>query len=139
MARGHPGTNTLGLFGRRLRAFGAETLSMLGDRGAVAVEFAIIAPVMLLMILGLFGVGVVMIEYMELHFVVQNAAYAQVTSGNGMDYATGQLPSPPVLFTVNPVSSCTGGQQVNGTWPVSFGIFDAVTWTLSASAIACAH
>jgi Flp pilus assembly protein TadG len=53
---------------RRLRAF------RFGDRGAVAVEFALIAPVMLLLCTGIFGVGYVMIQDLQLNFVVEYAA-----------------------------------------------------------------
>jgi Flp pilus assembly protein TadG len=139
MARGHRGTgNTLRLFGR-LRAFGAETPSVLGDRGAVAVEFAVVFPVLLLMLVGIFGVGVVMIQDMELNFVVENAAMLQAAGGNGMAYATAQL-APPVSFTFSQSASCGVGvsaAQVTGTWPVSLGVLDTVPLTLSATATAC--
>ena len=95
MARGHGGTgNRVHLF-RRLRAFG------LGDRGAVAVEFALIIFPMLLLLSGIFGVGVVMIQYMELNFVVENAAKKEVANpGQGASWAQGQL-GPPASFTAS--------------------------------------
>jgi Flp pilus assembly protein TadG len=102
MARGHRGTgNTLRLFGR-LRAFGAETLSMVGDhRGAVAFEFALISLPMLLLCAGIFGVGVVMIQDMELNFVVENAAKVEVAGQDGAAWAKAQLGSP-VSVTATP-------------------------------------
>jgi Flp pilus assembly protein TadG len=139
MARGHRGTgNTLRLFGR-LRAFGAETLSMVGDhRGAVAFEFALISLPMLLLCAGIFGVGVVMIQDMELNFVVENAAKVEVAGQDGAAWAKAQLGSP-VSVTANP-SSCGGpgvqAAQATGTWPVSLGVFQAMSLTLSAQACA---
>ena len=140
MPRGHRRTgNTPRLFGR-LRAFVAETPSRLGDRGAVAVEFALITFPMLLLLGGIFGVGLVMTQYMQLNFIVENAAKVEVnTPGTGVAWATTQLASPPVSFTAN-ASSCGGtgvqAAQATGRWPVSMGIFDAVTVTLSAQACA---
>jgi hypothetical protein len=138
MARSHRGTgNTLRLFGG-LRAFGAETPSVLEDRGAVAFEFALICPMMLLLCAGIFGVGVVMIQDMELNFVVENAAKLEAAGGNGLAYATAQL-APPVSFNANQSSPCGGGPpaaQVTGTWPVSLGIFQAMSLTLAAQACA---
>lgn len=138
MARGHRGTgSTLCLFGR-LRAFRAETPSVLGDRGAVAFEFALICPLLLLLCAGIFGVGVVMIQYMELHFVVENAAKVEVAGQDGAAWAKAQLGSQ-VSFTANP-SSCGGpgvqAAQATGTWPVSLGVFQAMSLTLSAQACA---
>jgi Flp pilus assembly protein TadG len=137
MARGHRGTNTLRLLGR-LRAFGAGTPSMLGDRGAIAIEFALIAPALLLLCAGIFGVGVVMIQYMQLHFVVENAAKVEVAGQDGAAWAKAQLGSQ-ASFTANP-SSCGGpgvqAAQATGTWPVSLGVFQAMSLTLSAQACA---
>jgi hypothetical protein len=107
-------------------------------RGAVAFEFALIPPVMLLLCAGIFGVGVVMIQDMELNFVVENAAKVQVAGGDGVGWATTQL-APPVSFTANP-SSCGGpgvqAAQATGTWPVSLGVFQSMSLTLSAQACA---
>jgi hypothetical protein len=93
---------------------------------------------MLLLCAGIFGVGVVMIQDMELNFVVENAAKVEVTGGDGVGWATAQL-APPAAFTAN-ASSCGGpgvqAAQATGTWPVSLGVLNAVTVTLSAQACA---
>jgi Flp pilus assembly protein TadG len=53
------------------------------------VEFALIAFPMLLLLSGIFGTGVVMVEYLQLTFVVQNAANAEVAkAGTGLAYAS---------------------------------------------------
>jgi hypothetical protein len=136
MARGHRGIeNTPRLFGR-LRAFVAETPSRLGDRGAIAIEFALICPVMLLLCAGIFGVGVVMVEYMQLNFIVENAAKVELLGQDGAGWAHAQLPQ--ASFTANTPALCYGvpGAQATGRWPVSMGVLDAVTVTLSAQACA---
>jgi Flp pilus assembly protein TadG len=118
---------------------------MLGDRGAVAVEFALITFPMLLLLGGLFGVGFVMVQYMQLNFIVENAAKVQLASAmDGATWARAQLNpavSSQATFTVTSPSLCGGpppaqAALVTGTWPVSMGIFDALTVTLSAQACA---
>jgi hypothetical protein len=71
---------------------GAATPSRLGDHGAVAFEFALIFPVLLLMFAGIFGIGVVMIEDMQLTFVAQQAANveaANLGTGLGAQWSAG--------------------------------------------------
>jgi hypothetical protein len=82
------------------------------------------------MFVGLFSIGVVMIEDMQLNFVVENAAKYEAAGNDAAarTYATGQL-APPVSFTA---ASATCGSQVIGYWPITLGIFPSVT--LSASA-----
>jgi hypothetical protein len=80
----------------------------LGDSGAILVEFAIILPVLLLLTLGMFEVGLVMVQSLQLNFVTQGAAFAEATAiaeataktpnpgfspGSGISWATSQLPS----------------------------------------------
>jgi TadE-like protein len=123
------------------RVLGAATPSRLGDHGAVAFEFALIFPVLLLMLAGIFGIGVVMIEYMQLTFVAQQAANveaANLGTGLGAQWATGQLGQQGASFTyVDPTPLCPGtkGAQVTGMWPISLGIFPSLT--LQQTAIAC--
>jgi Flp pilus assembly protein TadG len=105
---------------------------MLGDRGAVAVEFAVVFPVLLLMFAGIFGIGVVMIEDMQLAFVAQQAANieAHLGTGLGAQWATGQLGQQGASFTYVDQASCpapTRGAQVTGMWPISLGIFPSLT------------
>jgi Flp pilus assembly protein TadG len=130
----------LRLFGTP-RVFGAATHSRLGDHGAVAFEFALIFPVLLLMFAGIFGIGVVMIEDMQLAFVAQQAANVEAANlgrGLGAQWATGQLGQQGASFTYVDQASCpapTKGAQVTGMWPISLGIFPSLT--LQQTATAC--
>ena len=116
----------------RLRSFRFE------DRGAVAAEFTVIFPVLLLIILGIFEFGVAMTEKMRLVHVVQVAAELEAAGpGTGLAWARSQLP-PPTSFFVNPAPPCppgTQGAQITGQWPVSLIAFS--TLTLSTYANAC--
>jgi hypothetical protein len=93
---------------RTPQAFGTATTSRgvvepprLGDRGAVAFEFALIFPVLILMLAGIFGLGVVMIEKMELTYVAQGAAKVEAqTPGTGVAWSSSALPSP-AAFVAN--------------------------------------
>jgi hypothetical protein len=132
MGRGRGGIRQTPRLFEALRAFGA-------DRGAVAVEFAIIAPVLLLLCVGMFGVGYVMIEDMQLQFIVEQAAILEVTGGDAKTYTTTQIPW--ASFHYNNPSPCGGppptqAAQVIGRWPVSLGVLNAVTFALSAQACA---
>jgi hypothetical protein len=120
---------------RTPQALGAATTSRggLGDRGAVAVEFALVFPVLLLMFVGVFSVGAVMIQEMQLTYVVQGAAQVGAEAktpapGPGVAWAHPLLPS--VTFSGN-LADC--GVQITGQWPVSFGVFP----TLMLSQTAC--
>jgi hypothetical protein len=73
---------------------------------------------MLLLLGGIFGVGFVMTQYMQLNFIVENAAKVEVnTPGTGVAWARTQLASP--SFTAAS-SSCGGpgvqAAQATGTW-----------------------
>jgi hypothetical protein len=131
MRRGHDGTP---------QVLGAATTSRgrLGDRGAVAVEFAILFPVLMLLVVGFFEFGVAMTEKMQLVHVVQVAAELEAAGpGNGLAWARSQLP-PPTSFFANPPPPCppgTQGAQITGQWPVSLIAFS--TLTLSTYANAC--
>jgi hypothetical protein len=136
MARGHRGTRhaLLRLFGTP-RALGAATPSRLGDRGAVAFEFALIFPVVLLAIAGMFGIGAVMIEDMQLTFIVQEAAKVEVSNpSQGVAWANTALPW--ASFTATPCGPPPDpGTQVTGLGAITLGILPSVT----LSAQACSH
>ena len=126
----------------RPQALGAATTSrgVLGDRGAVAVEFALLFPALLLLVVGFFEFGVAMTEKMQLVHVVQVAAELEAAGspGTGLAWARSQLPSP-ASFAANPAPPpCppgTQGAQITGQWPVSLIAFS--TLTLSTYANAC--
>jgi hypothetical protein len=132
MTGGHDGTP---------QALGAATTSRggSGDRGAVAVEFAILFPVLMLLLVGFFEFGVAMTEKMQLVHVVQVAAELEAAGspGTGLAWARSQLP-PPTSFAANPAPPCppgTQGAQIAGQWPVSLIAFSSLT--LSTYANAC--
>jgi Flp pilus assembly protein TadG len=118
------------MLGTLIRRYRRGLPSRLEDGGAVAVEFALLLPVQLLMFAGVFGIGAVMIEDAQLNFVVEGAAKVEAAvNGTGVAWASAQLP-PPAAFVANPKAAC--GAQVSGQWPISLGIFPALT--LSAQA-----
>ena len=115
--------------------------SPLEDCGAVAVEFAVIFPVLMLMILGTFEFGVAMTEKMQLVHVVQVAAELEAAGkaagspGTGLAWAKSQLP-PPTSFFANPAPPCppgTQGAQITGQWPVSLIAFSSLTLWYASS------
>ncbi|HKM73959.1 MAG TPA: TadE family protein [Stellaceae bacterium] len=115
--------------------------SRLEERGAVAVEFALLFPVQLLMLAGIFGIGVAMVEDMQLNFVVQGAAqieagWTSVPSSTGVIWASAQLPS--ATFSPNScVFAGTPGAQIIGQWPINLlGLLPGIP-TLTLSAQAC--
>ena len=94
----------------------------LGDSGAVLVEFAIILPVMLLLTLGMFDIGIMLLQSLQLNFVTQGAAFAEANAiaeaaektpnpgfspGSGISWATSQLP-PPTAFFPGSGAGCVG-------------------------------
>jgi Flp pilus assembly protein TadG len=121
---------------KRHKLFGLATTSRrtanpvrLGDHGAVAVEFALIFPAVMLLIGGIFGLGVVMIEDLQLTFVVQGAAKVEAAQAKtGVAWAYSQL-GPPASFTAANPTPCgtVPGAQITGTWPISLGIFPSLT------------
>jgi Flp pilus assembly protein TadG len=95
----------------------------------VAVEFALLLPVQLMMFAGVFDIGAVMIESAQLNFVAQGAAKVEAANaGTGVAWASAQIP-PPAQFAA---SACNGGAQITGQWPIALGIFPSLT--LSAQA-----
>ena len=112
--------------------------SRLEDRGAVAVEFALLLPAQVLLFAGVFGIGAVMIEDAQLNYVVQGAAQiaagaTTASPGTAVSWASASIP-PPAAFVANPNAQCAGqpGAQVTGQWPITLGVFPALT--LSAQA-----
>jgi len=120
------------------QALGASTSSRggLGDRGAVAVEFAVIFPVVMLLLVGFFEFGVAMTEKMQLVHVVQVAAELEAAGspGTGLTWARSQLPSP-ASFAANPAPpTCPPSAQITGQWPVSLIAFSSLTLQTYANA-----
>jgi Flp pilus assembly protein TadG len=88
---------------------------MRGCRGNLAIEFAILVPLFLLLAIGIFDIGMVVIEKMKLEFATEAAAKLFATPDNGVcrtpvataDYAAGLLGISPSNFSV--ATGC-GGQ-----------------------------
>jgi hypothetical protein len=100
---------------KRHRLFGPVRLD---DRGAIAVEFAILFPIVLLMIVGVFETGVLMAQYLQLQFTTESEAKVEAKApGTGVGWASLQLPSPVTFVASAPTPTCAG--LVTGTWQVS--------------------
>jgi hypothetical protein len=63
------------------------------EGGAVLVEFAVLLPVLLIVAMGIFDVGVAMLNAMRLTFTTQAVAVAEVNNpGSGQAWGAKQLP-----------------------------------------------
>jgi hypothetical protein len=103
--------------------------SRLEDRGAVAVEFALLLPVQVLMFAGIFGLGAAMIQETQLNYVVDAAAFREATTAGGVTSASAQLP-PPAAFGLSQTPKCSA--LIVGQWPINLGMLPPLT--LSAQA-----
>jgi hypothetical protein len=104
----------------------------LGDSGAILVEFAVILPVLLLLTLGMFEVGVTMVQSLQLTYTTQ-AAFGEVNQGpgSGISWATLQLPS----ATFGPFSPPPAPNEVCVT--ASMPVKTMILPLPSLSALAC--
>jgi hypothetical protein len=107
----------------------------LGDRGAVAVEFAILFPVLLMMFWGVFEAGMLMTDYMRLTYVVQGAAQVGAAAQPIPNPAQGVAWARPLLQDVAFSGSLdlTCGVRITGQTSVNFGVLG----TLPLSQTAC--
>ena len=103
-------------------------LSIADDQGATAVEFAIVAPVVIMLIVGIPTVSLMMFAMGSLHFAVEDAARCAsarptqcADSATTISYAqsrySGVLATP--VFTAVP-AAC--GNQVTGTVTITFDV-----------------
>ena len=93
-------------------------------RGNFSIEFAILFPLFLLLAIGIFDIGMVVIEKMKLEFATEAAAKLFVTPDKGVcrtpaaaaDYAAGLLGISPSNFSV--ATPCGGqpGGSVTATY-----------------------
>ncbi len=121
-----------------------------GQRGAAAVEFALVLPVMMFLIFGVLNLSVILYAAANLHSAVQQAACYAATQRN----LTGSNPSSSIVtayasnhylgpgigasFSYVATGSCnstTTGEQVTGTgsYKIAYGL-GAVSVPLSATA-----
>ncbi|MDP9884815.1 Flp pilus assembly protein TadG [Sinomonas atrocyanea] len=96
------------------------------ERGAAAVEFALVLPALLLLVLGIIDFGRIFSAQQTLTYaaragarvmVLQNSQTAAVTAAQNAASPLGQLPSS--SFAVSP-STCTSGTQVAFTVNYTF-------------------
>jgi Flp pilus assembly protein TadG len=105
------------------------------EHGAVAVEFAILTPFLLLIIVGFFSVGVLLIQYQQLNFAVEGGAVAEAKlAGSGVAFASSQISGAQFTATlVPPTPQMPSYACISGQLPVT-----PVLWqTLTLSAQAC--
>jgi Flp pilus assembly protein TadG len=137
-----------------MRRTAAQLLRLRQARsGATAVEFAFVAPLLLLLLLGLAEIGRVMWTQSALQFAVQEAARCaaiqsqpapgQVTAvcGTADDvaaYAAAKVPALSLTaadFTVNAQAAC--GDQVTASVPYKFLLFGIFPGAPTLTAQAC--
>jgi Flp pilus assembly protein TadG len=104
----------------------------LADRGAIAVEFAWIFPVLMLIIFGIFEMGELILDQMQISYVAQGAAQLGALStpagpDRGLAWARPLLPS--VTFSG---STAACGVVITGQLPVDFGILGVLSLSQSA-------
>jgi TadE-like protein len=103
-------------------------------RGNLSIEFAILVPLFLLLAIGIFDTGMVVIEKMKLEFATEAAAKLFVTPDKGVcrtpaataDYAAGLLGISPSNFSVaTPCGGQPGGSvTANYTYTAHNPTFD---------------
>jgi Flp pilus assembly protein TadG len=84
------------------------------ERGATAIEFALIAPVFLALILGIFHLSLLGFTIANLNYAVEKGARCDAIATNCPNAATYyHAPDPAPVFTYNKAGAC--GTLVNGT------------------------
>ncbi|ANY82580.1 hypothetical protein BB934_30360 (plasmid) [Microvirga ossetica] len=84
------------------------------ERGATAIEFALIAPVFLAMVLGIFHLSLLGFTVANLHYAVEKKARCDAISAVCPDASTYYYaPDPEPVFTINKGTAC--GTSVNAT------------------------
>lgn len=114
------------------------------DRGAVALEYAIILPVLLLMILGALDAGRVMWLQVTLERAVEAAARCaainETTCGSTaqvQNYAAAQAYGATMGASAFVAASASCGTRVTGTVPFTFAIPWVMRRKITLSATAC--
>jgi Flp pilus assembly protein TadG len=106
-------------------------LSLADDQGATAVEFAIVAPVVIMLIVGIPSLSLMLFAMGSLHFAVEDAARCAsarpsqcADSAAIISYAqsrySGVLATP--VFTFVPAVPTSCGNQVTGTVTITFDV-----------------
>jgi Flp pilus assembly protein TadG len=105
------------------------------ERGATAIEFALIAPVFLALILGIFHLSLLGFTIANLNYAVEKGARCDAIATNCPDIATYyHAPNPAPVFTFDTKAAC--GTSVSGTvtYQLNVLIYQAL---IPVSASAC--
>jgi hypothetical protein len=109
-------------------------MKMMGDSGSVLLEFALVTPVLLFLIIGSIDLGLAMLQTMQLVFVTQQSAvYEAAHPGQGVAWAQKSLPA--ATFGVDHSDpTCV---TIIGTMPYT-PFFLPASWFPGLSDVACA-
>jgi Flp pilus assembly protein TadG len=113
------------------------------DRGIAAVEFAIVFPIAIFLIVGLCEFGRAMWTQATLDYAVQTAARCGAigttcaTSSQIQASAVGAAPSIPVTTSNFTVTTPSCGLQVNATYSYSFVLPALFPYSMTMTAQAC--
>jgi Flp pilus assembly protein TadG len=104
------------------------------ERGATAIEFAVIAPVFLALLLGIFHLSLLGFTIASLHYAVEKGARCRAISGNCPDIATYyHAPKPAPVFTYDATAVCGTSVSAAVTYEMNVVLYQA-SIPLSASA-----
>lgn len=105
------------------------------ERGTTAVEFAVIAPVFLALLIGIFHVSILGFTVANLHYAVEKGARCKAISANCPDITTYyHAPNPVPVFTYDTTAAC--GTAVVGTVTYDLNVL-LVRTSVPLSASAC--
>jgi Flp pilus assembly protein TadG len=115
------------------------------QRGSSAAEFALVVPLIAMLVLGVLHMSLMMYSAVSLHSAVEATARCLSVSANNPSGSTTQCPNPaqvqaygqsrytgiynisPQFTVVSPAVTCTNGNQVSGsgTYNISLGLLNA--------------
>lgn len=137
---------------RPILAIGGALVRAFCDRsGAQAVEFALVAPTLVLLIFGGMEFGRLLWVQSALHYSVEQAArcgaLGSCTTSTAAAYAATMVPavnlSSSVFSASNPTSGgCSGGFKVNASYPFTFiasGLFKLSPTLTAQACFACSN
>jgi Flp pilus assembly protein TadG len=124
------------------------------ERGSSAAEFALVIPLVVMLVLGLLHLSLATYSAVSLHYAVEETARCLSVSGNNPSGAATACPDAtkvqtygrsryrglynisPQFSVVSPAVTCTNGQQVSGTgtYTIALGLLNV---SIPMSAYAC--
>jgi len=100
------------------------------DAGSVLIEFALVLPVLLVLLIGSFDLALVWIKTMQLVFVTQEASRAEAqTVGSGAGWGNQQFPEANFVVSGGPIpgSNCVVGTFNYSPMFLPGSLFPAIT------------